>query len=71
MRKRNRWGGEFISSFVPENERIRKEGRQMNIIYLQCDTRYNQWMLEKIDKSSVIEHTIRRCKAIGLENGGG
>lgn len=43
----------------------------MNIIYLQCDTRYNQWMLEKIDKSSVIEHTIRRCKAIGLENGGG
>lgn len=42
----------------------------MNIIYLQCDTRYNQWMLEKIDKSSVIEHTIRRCKAIGLENGG-
>lgn len=36
----------------------------MNIIYLQCDVRYNKWLLEKIEDKYVIEYTIERCKLI-------
>ncbi len=35
------------------------------VIYLQCDTRYNKWMLEEIDSKPVILHTIERAKKIG------
>lgn len=36
----------------------------MNIIYLQCDARYNKWLLEKIRDKCLIEYTIERCKLI-------
>lgn len=36
----------------------------MNIIYLQCDVRFNQWMLEKIGDKYVVEYTIERCRRI-------
>lgn len=39
----------------------------MNLIYLQCDIRFNKWLLKKIDDRCVIEHTIERCKK--LDNG--
>lgn len=39
----------------------------MNIIYLQCDARFNKWLLEKIDGKYVIQHTIERCMKIGRE----
>lgn len=34
------------------------------MIYLQCDSRFNQWLLKKIDEQSVVEHTIERVKMI-------
>lgn len=39
-----------------------------NIVYLQCDVRFNQWLLDKIDNKCVVEYTIDRCKKI---SGGG
>lgn len=39
----------------------------MNLIYLQCDVRYNQWLLKKINGRCVVEHTIDRCKKLGDE----
>lgn len=36
----------------------------MDMIYLQCDSRFNQWLLKKIDEQSVVEHTIERVKMI-------
>lgn len=36
----------------------------MNIVYLQCDVRYNKWLLEKIEGKYVIQHTIERCMEI-------
>ena len=35
------------------------------IIYLQCDSRYNKWMLEEIDGQPAINQTIDRVKKIG------
>lgn len=40
----------------------------MDIIYLQCDARYNKWLLEKIGGKCVVQHTIERCMKIGSEN---
>lgn len=36
----------------------------MDMVYLQCDMRYNKWLLEKIGDNYVIEYTIDRCKLI-------
>lgn len=36
----------------------------MNFVYLQCDCRFNKWLLEKIDNKYVIEHTIEKCNQI-------
>lgn len=36
----------------------------MDIVYLQCDTRYNQWLLKPIQGKRVIEHTIDKCKKL-------
>lgn len=36
----------------------------MNVVYLQCDIRYNKWLLEKIEGKYVIQHTIAKCMEI-------
>lgn len=36
----------------------------MDLIYLQCDSRFNKWMTEKIKGKMVVEYTIDRCKKI-------
>lgn len=38
-----------------------------NIIYLQCDARFNRWLLEKIDGKYVVRHTIDRCMKVAGE----
>ncbi len=43
------------------------DGGTMNIIYLQCDARFNKWLLEKIDGKYVIQYTIEKCMKIGRE----
>lgn len=37
----------------------------MNYVYLQCDCRFNKWMLEEVGNKTLIEHTIEKCKQIG------
>lgn len=37
----------------------------MDLIYLQCDCRFNRWMMEEINGRNVIDYTIERCKKIG------
>ena len=37
----------------------------MNVIYLQCDSRFNKWLLKKIGSKYVVQHTIERCMKIG------
>lgn len=44
-------------------ERMEKTAMK-NVIYLQCDTRFNKWLLKKIGNKCVIEYTIARCKMI-------
>lgn len=39
----------------------------MNIVYLQCDARFNQWLLESVSGQYVIEHTISRSKELNCE----
>lgn len=36
----------------------------MSLIYLQCDSRFNRWLLEKIGERRVVEHTVDKCKRI-------
>lgn len=36
----------------------------MAITYLQCDCRYNKWLLEKINGKLVIEHTVDRIRKL-------
>lgn len=36
----------------------------MDMIYLQCDSRFNQWLLREIDEMPVIEYTIEKAKMI-------
>lgn len=37
----------------------------MDLIYLQCDSRFNQWMMKEINGRKIIDYTIERCKKIG------
>ena len=39
----------------------------MNIAYLQCDCRYNKWLLKKIEDKYVVEHTVERMKQLGCK----
>ena len=39
----------------------------MNIAYLQCDMRYNEWLLEKVGELLVVEHTILKIKESGID----
>lgn len=39
----------------------------MNVAYLQCDMRYNEWLLEEVEGMLVIEHTISRIKKMGCK----
>lgn len=36
----------------------------MSLIYLQCDSRFNKWLLERIGEKYVVEHTVDKCKKI-------
>lgn len=36
----------------------------MNYIYMQCDCRYNEWLLDSISDKLVIEYTIEKCQQI-------
>ena len=39
----------------------------MNIAYIQCDTRFNQWLLKKIHDKYVIEYTVQQIKRLNCE----
>lgn len=39
----------------------------MNIAYLQVDCRFNRWLLQRIDKKYVIEHTLNKMKELNCE----
>ena len=39
----------------------------MNIAYIQCDTRFNQWLLKKIHDKYVIEYTVQQIKILNFE----
>lgn len=39
----------------------------MNIVYLQVDCRFNHWLLQRIDKKYVIEHTLSKIKKLNCE----
>lgn len=39
----------------------------MNIVYLQCDMRFNSYLMEKIDSKKVIEHTISRINLLNAD----
>ena len=39
----------------------------MDIAYLQCDARFNQWLLEKIGDHYAIEYTIEKIKNLNCQ----
>lgn len=39
----------------------------MNIVYLQCDMRFNSYLMEKIGSKKVIEHTISRINLLNAD----
>jgi len=39
----------------------------MNFVYMQCDCRYNGWLLNTIKDKYVIEYTIEKCRQISAQ----
>ncbi len=39
----------------------------MDIVYLQCDARFNQWLMKKINGKNIIEYTIQKAKALNCQ----
>jgi len=39
----------------------------MDIVYLQVDSRYNRWLFQKINGTSVLEHTLKRIEKLNCE----
>lgn len=39
----------------------------MNIVYLQADCRFNQWLFQEISGKYVIDHTLEKIKKLDCE----
>lgn len=39
----------------------------MDIVYLQCDARFNQWLMKKINERYIIEYTIQKAKELNCQ----
>ena len=43
------------------------ERNRVDIVYLQCDARFNQWLMKKINEKYIIEYTIQKAKELNCQ----